>query len=69
MSAPDCFVIWIVPSGGSDVRCQMLTCCTGAELQIVRDDEVLLRELYPDKSDLYERARQLRKEYERTGFK
>ena len=43
-----------------DVRCVMISCCTGAELQLRRNDEMLLRELYPMKSDLYERARALR---------
>jgi hypothetical protein len=46
------------------VHCVMVSCCSGAELQLRRDDQVLLRELYPTKSDLYERARDLRGEYE-----
>ncbi len=46
------------------VYCVMVSCCSGAELQVRRDDEILLRELYPMKSDLYERARDLRDEYE-----
>jgi len=44
--------------------CVMLSCCSGAELQIRRGDQVILRELYPSKSDLYDRARDLRREYE-----
>jgi hypothetical protein len=43
-----------------DVQCVMVSCCSGAELQIRRDEHVLLRELYPAKSDLFERARELR---------
>jgi len=56
-----------------DVECVMVSCCAGAELQVrhVRpkadatygDVEVILRELYPMKSDLYERARELHSEY------
>ena len=51
-----------------DVECVMVSCCAGAELQIrsVRlqpDVEIILRELYPMKSDLYERARELHSEY------
>jgi hypothetical protein len=56
-----------------DVECVMVSCCAGAELQVrhVRlkadatyaDVEVILRELYPMKSDLYERARDLHSEY------
>ena len=44
----------------------MVSCCTGAELQLREDDEIVLRELYPTKSDLYERAQSLKEEYERT---
>jgi hypothetical protein len=57
----------------ADVECVMISCCTGAELQVRRtaasppDQEVVLRELYPTKSDLYERARDLREEFDRAG--
>jgi hypothetical protein len=44
--------------------CVMVSCCSGAELQIRRDAQVILRELYPSKSDLYDRARDLRREYD-----
>jgi hypothetical protein len=44
----------------------MISCCSGAELQVRRNDEMLVRELYPTKSDLYERARELRTQYEGT---
>jgi len=47
-----------------DVECVMISCCTGAELQLRRGDEILVRELYPMKSDLYERAREMRTQYE-----
>jgi hypothetical protein len=48
----------------ADVECLMLSCCSGAELQIRRPEgEILLRELYPTKSDLFERARALAIEY------
>lgn len=50
-----------------DIECVMISCCTGAELQVRRTGaEILLRELYPTKSDLYERARDLKTEYERS---
>jgi hypothetical protein len=46
--------------------CVMVSCCSGAELQVVRavrgDEEIVLRELYPDRSSLYERARELQVE-------
>jgi len=49
--------LWAVDT----VTCVMISCCAGAELQMRRGDEVLLRELYPTKSDLYDRARELKK--------
>ena len=45
-----------------DVGCWMISCCSGAELQLRRGDTIALRELYPTKSDLYERARLLHDE-------
>jgi hypothetical protein len=37
----------------ADIQCVILSCCTGAELQLRRaDGGILLRELYPLKSDL-----------------
>ena len=47
-----------------DVECAMISCCSGAELQVRRGNAIVLRELYPTKSDLYERACDLRREYE-----
>jgi len=38
----------------------MVSCCAGAELQVRTKGEITLRELYPMKSDLYERAQQLK---------
>jgi hypothetical protein len=50
-----------------DVECIMISCCAGAELQVRRghaaDREIVLRELYPTKADLYERARTLKSQY------
>jgi len=54
-----------------DLECVMISCCAGAELQVRKrnatagDYEIVLRELYPTKSDLYERARILEAEYSR----
>ena len=47
-----------------DVACVMVSCCSGAELQVRKDAEIVLRELYPMKSDLYERARALEADYQ-----
>jgi len=45
-----------------ETTCVMISCCTGAELQMRRGTEIILRELYPDKTTLFERARDLRAE-------
>ena len=51
-----------------DLQCVMVSCCSGAELQLRRqsrednDWEIVLRELYPTKSDLYERSLALKEE-------
>jgi hypothetical protein len=50
-----------------DIECVMVSCCAGAELQVRRRGEVLVRELYPMKSDLYERARALEAEFRVRG--
>ena len=56
-----------------DLECVMISCCSGAELQVRRlrlkpdtteDSEIVMRELYPLKSDLYERALALKAEYQ-----
>jgi hypothetical protein len=56
-------VLWTA----GEIVCVMISCCAGAELQLRRREEILLRELYPSKSDLYERARDLRAEYSGAG--
>jgi hypothetical protein len=55
---PDETLLWRDERDGKE--CVMISCCSGAELQIRRGARVLLRELYPDKATLYERAAQLR---------
>ena len=47
-----------------DLECVMISCCAGAELQLRRGGAIVVRELYPMKSDLYDRARDLRREHE-----
>jgi hypothetical protein len=62
----DRHVLWEISNGDSTTMCVMVSCCGGAELQIVRaargDEEIILRELYPDRSSVYERARELHTE-------
>jgi hypothetical protein len=60
-------VLWELNVGEKTTACVMVSCCAGAELQVVRfttagDEQIVLRELYPDHDSLYERARQLRAE-------
>jgi hypothetical protein len=60
-------VLWEVSKGETTTMCVMVSCCGGAELQVLRaghgDEEIVLRELYPDRSSLYERARELHSEH------
>ena len=60
-------VLWKLSDGERTTACVMVSCCAGAELQVVRfttagDEHIVLRELYPDHDSLYQRARQLRSE-------
>ena len=59
----DEFLLWRVSSGGASIECVMISCCEGAELQLRRDGAIVLRELFPSKSDLHERSRQLKREW------
>lgn len=66
----DHHVLWEWPALDGTTSCIMVSCCAGAELQVVRstgvgDEEIILRELYPDRDSLYERARELRSEMTR----
>jgi hypothetical protein len=70
--------LWRLADTTRSIECVMLSCCDGAELQLRAsrldartpsiDVEILLRELYPTKTDLYERARALKIEYEARGL-
>jgi hypothetical protein len=62
----DHHVLWEVSSGETTTACVMVSCCAGAELQVLKSmdghEDIVLRELYPDRSSLYERARELQAE-------
>jgi hypothetical protein len=60
---PDETLLWREGDEQGDEECVMISCCSGAELQVRRGEEILLRELYPDKSTLYDRARELRADF------
>jgi hypothetical protein len=55
-------LLWHLGEGLDQLSCVMISCCAGAELQVRRGIDVVRRELYPDKSTLYERAEQLKRE-------
>ncbi len=63
----DHHILWELSREDATTACVMVSCCGGAELQIVRErqghEEILLRELYPDRSSVYERARELQTEW------
>ena len=59
--------LWRRTTGAGSISCRMITCCGGAELQVIEGDAIVLRELYPMKSDLYERARALESAYAEKG--
>ena len=67
----DTHVLWEISHGDTTTMCVMVSCCGGAELQVVRathgDAEIILRELYPDRSSVYERARELQDETRGAG--
>ena len=55
--------LWRLATETGPIVCVMISCCSGAELQVRAGERILLRELYPTKSDLYERARSLEADY------
>jgi hypothetical protein len=57
---PDETLLWRARDEHGEQECVMISCCSGAELQVRRGEDILLRELYPDKPTLYDRARELR---------
>jgi hypothetical protein len=55
--------LWRLTTGTRSIVCVMISCCSGAELQVRDGEQIVLRELYPTKSDLYERAGSLEADY------
>jgi hypothetical protein len=61
--------LWVLNDDRQRTECYLRSCCSGAELQLRITDiasdttRIVLRELYPLKSDLYERARELQRSY------
>jgi hypothetical protein len=63
----DTTTLWRLRQAADETLCVMISCCAGAELQLRRNDVIVLRELYPDKATLYERSRELRAELSRAS--
>jgi hypothetical protein len=61
-------ILWHGRRGQAVVRCSMRDGCAGVDLQIVADEMIARRERHADRSSAYERARELRAEYARTGY-
>jgi hypothetical protein len=57
-------VLWRLADAGEWVECRLNPGCGGAELVVERAGETLTREVYPDQSTAYERARALRAAHE-----
>jgi hypothetical protein len=55
--------LWRLTIDARSIVCVMVSCCSGAELQVRDGEQIVLRELYPTKSDLYERAGSLEADY------
>ena len=60
-------MLWVATRAGSRAACVIVRGCAGIDLQIEEGD-VRFREQHPDSSTAYERARQLRAQFERDGY-
>ena len=61
-------ILWTAARGARRVVCSIVRGCSGVQLKVTVDDAVLRQEQYPDSSIAYERARQVRAEFERDGY-
>ncbi len=57
-------LLWWFSAPVDDVRCVAVPGCGAVELRVTRGDQTSVREVFPDHSTLYERARQLRVEFD-----
>ena len=65
MAAAGPTTLWAVAAAGVEIACTISLGCGRVELQLVQGGDVLVREVYPDRSTAYERARELRADLER----
>jgi len=61
-------VLWEARRLPSVARCSLTSSCAGVELRISEGNVTARRELYSDRSTAFERARELRAEFERAGY-
>ena len=61
-------VLWHGECDDATVRCAVASNCDGVDLEIVEGEHVTRHERHADRSTAYERARELRTDFERRGY-
>jgi hypothetical protein len=61
-------ILWTGARDATSVACSIHSSCAGIELHVTEGTFVLKREMYPDRSTAYERARTLRDAYGKAGY-
>lgn len=61
-------VLWQGRRGNATIRCAIASNCGGVDLDIVEGEQVTRHERHADRSTAYERARELRTDFERRGY-
>jgi hypothetical protein len=61
-------VMWQGQRDTATVRCAIASNCGGVDLEVVEGERVTRHERHADRSTAYERARELRTDFERRGY-
>ena len=61
-------VLWQGQRDNATVRCAIASNCGGVDLDLVEGEHVTRHERHADRSTAYERARELRTDFERRGY-
>jgi len=61
-------VLWQGQRENATVRCAIASNCGGVDLDLVEGEHVTRHERHADRSTAYERARELRTDFERRGY-
>lgn len=61
-------VLWQGQRDNATVKCAIASNCGGVDLDIVEGEHVTRHERHADRSTAYERARELRTDFERRGY-